>query len=62
MILKAVRERNQVTYKERSIRIIPDFSVETLKVCTFHEIPDVSLDYNTPQNYHSKRMKKNISQ
>lgn len=48
MILKAVRERNQVTYKERSIRIIPDFSVETLKVCTFHEIPDVSLDYNTP--------------
>jgi hypothetical protein len=30
-ILKAVRENGQVTYKGRPIRIIPDFSPETLK-------------------------------
>jgi hypothetical protein len=31
-ILKAVREKSQVTYKCRSIRITPDFSPETIKV------------------------------
>jgi hypothetical protein len=30
-ILKALREAGQVTYKDRPIRIIPDFSTETLK-------------------------------
>jgi hypothetical protein len=30
-ILKATRERGQVTYKSRLIRIIPDFSTETMK-------------------------------
>jgi hypothetical protein len=30
-ILKAVMEKGQVTYKGRSIRIIPDFSPETMK-------------------------------
>jgi hypothetical protein len=30
-ILKAVREKSQVTYKGRLIRIIPDFSPETMK-------------------------------
>ena len=30
-ILKAVRERGQVTYKGRPIRITPDFSPETMK-------------------------------
>jgi hypothetical protein len=30
-ILKAVREKGQVTYKGRPIRITPDFSPETLK-------------------------------
>jgi hypothetical protein len=30
-ILKAVREKRQVTYKGRPIRIIPDFSPETMK-------------------------------
>ena len=30
-ILKAVREKGQVTYKGRPIRIIPDFSPETIK-------------------------------
>jgi hypothetical protein len=31
-ILKAVREKGQVTYKGRLIRITPDFSPETIKV------------------------------
>ena len=31
-ILKAVREKGQVTYKGKPIRITPDFSPETLKV------------------------------
>jgi hypothetical protein len=30
-ILKAVREKCQVTYKGRPIRIMPDFSPETMK-------------------------------
>ena len=30
-ILKAVREKGQVTYKGRNIRITPDFSPETMK-------------------------------
>jgi hypothetical protein len=30
-ILKALREKGQVTYKGRLIRIIPDFSQETMK-------------------------------
>jgi hypothetical protein len=30
-ILKAIREKGQVTYKGRSIRITPDFSPETIK-------------------------------
>ena len=30
-ILKAVREKDQITYKGRPIRITPDFSPETMK-------------------------------
>jgi hypothetical protein len=30
-IVKAVREKGQVTYKGRPIRITPDFSQETMK-------------------------------
>jgi hypothetical protein len=30
-ILKAAREKGQVTYKGRSIKIVPNFSTETLK-------------------------------
>ena len=30
-ILKAVREKGQVTYKDEPIRITPDFSPETMK-------------------------------
>jgi hypothetical protein len=31
-ILKAVREKGQITYKGRPIRFTPDFSLETLKI------------------------------
>jgi len=34
-ILKAVRENGQITYKGRPIRIIPDFSPETMKARRF---------------------------
>jgi hypothetical protein len=34
-ILKAVRGKGQVTYKSRSITIIPDFSPETMKASRF---------------------------
>ena len=30
-ILKAAREKGQITYKDRPIRITPDFSPETMK-------------------------------
>jgi hypothetical protein len=30
-ILRAVREKGQITYKGRAIRITPDFSPETMK-------------------------------
>jgi hypothetical protein len=35
IILKAVREKGQVTYKDRPIRITPDFSPETMKARRF---------------------------
>jgi hypothetical protein len=35
IILKPVREKSQVTYKGRSIRITPDFSPETMKARIF---------------------------
>jgi hypothetical protein len=31
-ILKAVRENGQVTFKSRPIRIMPEFSKETMKI------------------------------
>jgi hypothetical protein len=34
-ILKAVREKGQVIYKGRTIRIIPDFATETIKARLF---------------------------
>jgi hypothetical protein len=34
-ILKAVREKCQVTYKGRTIKISPDFSPETMKARRF---------------------------
>jgi hypothetical protein len=59
-ILKAVREKKQITCKGKPIKITPDFSTETLKArraweeifwaLNFHS----TLGYSTQQNYHSK--------
>jgi hypothetical protein len=35
-ILKAIKEKGQVTYKGRPIRITPDFSPETMKARRSH--------------------------
>jgi hypothetical protein len=57
-ILKAIRQKDQVTYKGRPIRIIPDFCPETMKAIRFladviqtlreHKFPG----YYTQQNSH----------
>ena len=60
-ILKAVREKGQVTYKGRPIRITPDFSPETMKarrswadlMQNLRVNTNVSQDYYTQQNSHS---------
>jgi hypothetical protein len=56
-ILKAVREKGQVTYKGRHIRITPDFSSETMKArrsCTdvlqTLKNTNASTGYYTQQN------------
>jgi hypothetical protein len=52
-ILKAVREKGQVTYKGRPIRIIPDFSPETMKARkSWTDVMQTlqNTGYNTQQN------------
>jgi hypothetical protein len=57
----AVREKKQITYKGKPIKITADFSTETLKARrawgeVFHELNKITsnLGYSTQQNYHSK--------
>ena len=60
-LLKAIREKGQVTYKGRPIKITPDFSAETMKarrswtdvidtkgaqMLTQATIPSTSLNYH----------------
>jgi hypothetical protein len=59
--LKTVREKKQVTYKGKPIKITVDFSMETLKTRrAWHEVfqamnaNNFNLEYSTQQNYHSK--------
>jgi hypothetical protein len=59
--LKAVREKNKITYKSKSIKITEVFSMETLKakragVRYFRHLKKIvsALGYSTQQNYHSK--------
>jgi hypothetical protein len=59
--LKAVREKKQITYKGRPIKITADFSTETQKQeelgvrSSRHQMKITStLGYFTQQNYHSK--------
>jgi hypothetical protein len=60
-ILKAVREKCQVTYKGRPIRITPDFSTETMKVRRCHtdpkrtQIPAHATISSKTLNYHRRR-------
>jgi tRNA A37 threonylcarbamoyladenosine dehydratase len=60
-ILKAVREKKQITYKGKSIKITADFSTETLKPRrAWGEIFQALNENNfnpripCPANYHSK--------
>jgi hypothetical protein len=59
--LKAVREKKQITYKGKPIKIPTDFSTETLKARrAYGEIfwalneNNFTPGYSTQQNYHSK--------
>ena len=46
-ILKAIREKVQITYKGRLIRITPDFSTGTLKARrTWTEVMQTIKEYN----------------
>jgi hypothetical protein len=59
--LKAVREKKQITYKGKPIKITADCSTQTLKARrawgeifqSLHE-NNFNLGYSTQQNYHSK--------
>jgi hypothetical protein len=59
--LKAVREKTQITYKGKHIKIKPDFSTENLKArrawtevfWAMNEITS-TLGYSTQQKNHSK--------
>jgi hypothetical protein len=60
-ILKAIREKKQVTHKGKPIEITADFSTETLKAkecgvrSSGHRMKITSTpEYSTQQNYHSK--------
>ena len=60
-ILKAVREKGQITYRGRPNRIIPDFSTKTLKTGrawtdiqqSLKKTTGINLDYYTQQNSQS---------
>ena len=59
-ILKAAREKKQVTYKGTPIRLLADFSAETLQARReWHDIPNEmkgkisNQDYSTQQASHS---------
>jgi hypothetical protein len=59
--LKAVREKKQIAYKGKPIKITADFSTETLKARrawseVFQALMKITstLGYSTQQNYHSK--------
>jgi hypothetical protein len=60
-ILKAVREKNQITYKGKPIKITADFTRKTLKARrawreVFQALNENNFNprYSTQQNYHSK--------
>jgi hypothetical protein len=52
-ILKAVREKGQVTYKGRAIRLTPDFSPETMKTRRFWEDLNRGMDTENVVHLHN---------
>jgi predicted nucleic acid binding AN1-type Zn finger protein len=57
-ILKAVREKNQITYKGKTVKITSDFSTEILKERRAYfehsENTILILEYSNPKSYLSK--------
>jgi hypothetical protein len=55
-ILKAVREKDQVTYKGRLIRIIPDFLPETWKVRrSWEDVIHTLREHKCQPNYYTQQ-------
>jgi hypothetical protein len=61
--LKSVREKKQITYKGKPIKIRADFSMETFTARralseVFQALNENNFNpgYSTQQNYHSKQM------
>jgi hypothetical protein len=59
--LKIIREKNKITYKGKPIKIVANFSIETLKPRGYgvryfkHLKKTISvLGHSTQQSYHSK--------
>ena len=64
-ILKAIREKQQITYKETPIRLSADFSAETLQarrewngIFKVMKGRTCNSEYSTQQGSHSDSMKK----
>ena len=55
-ILKAIREKVQVTYKGRSIRITSDFSPETMKARrSWADVIQTLREHNASPGYYSQQ-------
>jgi hypothetical protein len=55
-ILKAVREKGQVIYKDRPIRITPDFSPETMKARrSWTDIIQALREHTCHPDYHTQQ-------
>jgi hypothetical protein len=53
-ILKAVREKGQETYKGRTIKIIPDFSPETIKARRFWTDVQILREHKCQSGYYTQ--------
>ena len=54
-ILKAIREKGQVTYKGRPIRITPDFSPETMKARrSWTDVIQTLREHNASPGYYTQ--------
>jgi hypothetical protein len=54
-ILKAIREKGQVTYKDKPIRITPDFSPETMKTRrAWTDVIQTLREHNASPGYYTR--------